>query len=239
MAEDSASQVNDLEAVARSRFGELSEAEQRLMRATPKGEFAYCGPSKSDTDPTNDPAKADSWGPERWILANLVSWLCRDSEPGKMVHAKGLQVHAAKILGKLDLSFASVASPLLFYRCEFTDSADLMFLECVTEYVRERPVYLKLLAAPIRFSRDPAVRRALRVAIANAFRAKDPSLTNEKALLAANIALQMVRGMTTLYAEAGPEEKPLIIAEYKKALTLYLGSVLSREERHPVMRRGR
>ena len=33
--------------------------------------------------------------------------------------------------------------------------------------------------------------------------------------------------MTTLYAEAGPREKPLIIAEYKKALTLYLGSVLS------------
>ena len=51
------------------------------------------------------------------------------------------------------------------------------------------------------------------VAIANAFRAKVPSLTNEKALLAANIALQMVRGVTTLYAEAGPEEKPLIIAE--------------------------
>jgi hypothetical protein len=38
----------------------------------------------------------------------------------------------------------------------------------------------------------------------------------------------MVRGMTTLYAEAGPREKPLIIAEYKKALTLYLGSVRPR-----------
>jgi len=58
-----------------------------------------------------------------------------------------------------------------------------------------------------------------------------PSLTKEKALLAANIALQMVKGMTTLYAEAGPREKPLIIAEYKKALTLYLGSVLSEDER--------
>jgi len=51
------------------------------------------------------------------------------------------------------------------------------FLERVIEFLRERPAYLKLLAAPIRFSRDPAARRALRVAIANAFRAKDPSLT--------------------------------------------------------------
>jgi AcrR family transcriptional regulator len=106
-----------------------------------------------------------------------------------------------------------------------------MFLECITKFVRERPAYLKLLAAPIRFSRDPAARRALRVAIANAFRAKDPSLTGEKALLAANIALQMVKGMTTLYAEAAPREKPLIVAEYKKALTLYLGSVLSQDKR--------
>ena len=105
------------------------------------------------------------------------------------------------------------------------------FLERITEFLRQRPAYLKLLAAPIRFSRDPAERRALRVAIANAFRAKDPSLTNEKAMLAANITLQMVKGMTTLYAEAGPREKPLIIAEYKKALTLYLGSVLSEDKR--------
>jgi AcrR family transcriptional regulator len=111
------------------------------------------------------------------------------------------------------------------------------FLERITEFLRERPAYLKLLAAPIRLSRDPAARRALRVAIANAFRAKNPSLNNEKAMLAANITLQMVKGMTTLYAEAGPGEKPLIITEYKKALTLYLGSVLSEDERPPKERR--
>jgi AcrR family transcriptional regulator len=105
------------------------------------------------------------------------------------------------------------------------------FLERVVEFLRERPAYLQLLAAPIRFSRDLDARRALRIAIANAFRAKNPSLTTEKAMLAANISLQMVKGMTTLYAEAGPREKPLIVAEYKKALALYLGRVLSEDER--------
>jgi AcrR family transcriptional regulator len=105
------------------------------------------------------------------------------------------------------------------------------FLERVIEFLRERPAYLQLQAAQIRLSRDPALRRALRVAIANAFRAKDPSLTSEKAMLTANISLQMMKGMTTLYAEAGPKEKPLIVAEYKKVLTLYLGSVLSEDER--------
>jgi hypothetical protein len=77
----------------------------------------------------------------------------------------------------------------------------------------------------------------LRIAIANAFRAKDPSLASEKAMLAANISLQMVKGMTTLYAEASLREKPLIIAEFKKALTLYLGSVLSEDERSSKERR--
>jgi AcrR family transcriptional regulator len=112
-----------------------------------------------------------------------------------------------------------------------------MFLERVIKFLRERPAYLQLLATPIRFSRDPAARRALRVAIANALRAKDPSLTGEKAMLAANVTLQMVKGMTMLYAEAGPRGKPLIIAEYKKALTLYLGSVLSVDERSSKERR--
>jgi hypothetical protein len=54
-----------------------------------------------------------------------------------------------------------------------------------------------------------------------------------RAMLAANVTLQMVKGMTTLYAEAAPGEKSLIIAESKKALTLYLGSVLSRDKRPP------
>jgi AcrR family transcriptional regulator len=40
------------------------------------------------------------------------------------------------------------------------------FLERVIECLREGPAYLQLLAAPIRFSRDPSARRALRVAIA-------------------------------------------------------------------------
>lgn len=102
-----------------------------------------------------------------------------------------------------------------------------LFIEYVTEFVQERPGYLSLIAAPIKFSRDPESRKGLRMVIANAFRAKAPALTAERALLAANVAVQMVRSMTTLYAEAAPQEKSLVIAEYKKIMTLYLESVLA------------
>lgn len=101
------------------------------------------------------------------------------------------------------------------------------FLERMTEFVTERPAYLKLTAAPIRFKRDPAAKRALRMTIANAFRAKNPSLSSEKALLAANVVLQIIRGMTTMFTHASPKEKLVVAAEYRELLTLYLGEVLS------------
>src|SRR5580692_4657190 len=60
-----------------------------------------------------------------------------------------------------------------------------LFIERITEFVQEHPAFLKLLAAPIRFRRAPAARKASRVAIANAFRAKNPSLSNDQSILAA------------------------------------------------------
>ncbi len=101
-----------------------------------------------------------------------------------------------------------------------------LFIERITEILQVRPAYLRLLAAPIRLRRDPAAKRVLRANIANAFRAKNPSLSDERAMLAANVTIEMVRGLKTLYAEAGDKGKDLIVAEFKKALTLYLESVL-------------
>jgi AcrR family transcriptional regulator len=100
------------------------------------------------------------------------------------------------------------------------------FIECITEFVHRRPAYLALLSAPTRFRRDPSTRRALRIAIANAFRARNPALSEEKSLLMANVALQIVKGMTNLYTQVTPKEKPQVTAEFKNVLTLYLGSVL-------------
>jgi AcrR family transcriptional regulator len=101
-----------------------------------------------------------------------------------------------------------------------------LFIERITEIFQVRPAYLRLLAAPIRLRRDPAAKRVLRINIANAFRAKNPSLSDEQAVLAANVTVQLVKGLITLYGEAGDKTKDLIVEEFKKALTLYLGSVL-------------
>ena len=52
------------------------------------------------------------------------------------------------------------------------------------------------------------------MAIANAFQTKNPSLSKEQALLAANLSLQMVRGMMSLYGEADSKGKVLVVAEF-------------------------
>jgi hypothetical protein len=40
----------------------------------------------------------------------------------------------------------------------------------------------------------------------------------------------MVRGLRTLYAEAEPKGKNLVVDEFKKVLTSYLGTILSQNE---------
>jgi AcrR family transcriptional regulator len=102
-----------------------------------------------------------------------------------------------------------------------------LLIERITQFVQQRPAFLKLLAAPIRFRRDPAARKASRAAIANAFRAKNPLLSNERSILAANVTIQIVRGMMTTYEETDPKGRSLVADEFKRALTLYLSSVLS------------
>ena len=109
---------------------------------------------------------------------------------------------------------------------EFAD----LFIERITELVRQRPAYLSLATAPVRFRRPPAAKKALWAAIGNAFRARNASLSEDQSVLAAKVTLQMVSGLMMLYAEAAPKGKDLVVDEFKKVLTSYLGTVVYQEE---------
>ena len=85
--------------------------------------------------------------------------------------------------------------------------------------MQDRPAWLNLLAAPISFRREQSVRRALRSTIADVFRTKNRFLSSERALLAANVAVQIVKGMRTLYGEAEAKSRDLVAAEFRKVLT--------------------
>src|SRR4029077_626827 len=105
------------------------------------------------------------------------------------------------------------------------------FIDCITDFVQDRPAWLNLLAAPVSFRRAQSARKALRSTIADALRTKNPFLSSERALLAANVAVQLVKGMITLYREAEAKSRDLVAAEFRKVLTSYLQGVLSERGR--------
>jgi AcrR family transcriptional regulator len=106
-----------------------------------------------------------------------------------------------------------------------------LFVDCITDFVQDRPTWLNLVAAPIPLHRAKSARKALRSTIADAFRGKNPFLSRERALLAANVAVQIVKGMTTLSREAEAKSRDLVAAEFRKVLTSYLQRVLCERER--------
>lgn len=108
--------MDELEALSIRRFGKLSKAERLLVNCASKGEIAQFGPD-------SDPAKANNWGSDRVIRAELIRWLCADREANKRVDTRGVRVISAKLTGKLDLSYATVPFPLYLQNCAFLDDA--------------------------------------------------------------------------------------------------------------------
>jgi hypothetical protein len=124
-AENPLGRPPDLDTLARARFGELSQAEVRLLAAIPNGRFAVCGPNMSDADPVNDPANSGTWAADRDIRADLIRWLCVDRIARELVDPMGIQVYGARIPGAIDLSSVTVPFGLTLRRCRSMDQASL------------------------------------------------------------------------------------------------------------------
>jgi hypothetical protein len=122
----------DLLKLAEAHFQPLRDAERKLLSAAPVGEMAWCGPSQKDFDPSNNALKADSWGPERSIRANLIRWLCIDRDARAFIDPRGIQAHGARIEGGLDLSFVRVRFPLALRCCSLQEETKLRFLRIPT-----------------------------------------------------------------------------------------------------------
>lgn len=115
----------DLESIARECFDNLTAAELELLRAAAKGELAVCGVSDDLSDPTNDPNKADDWSIERHVRADLLTWLCLDRRASNLVHPKGIKLIGAKIATEIDLSFITIAFPLVLAQCRLLKGLNL------------------------------------------------------------------------------------------------------------------
>jgi AcrR family transcriptional regulator len=98
--------------------------------------------------------------------------------------------------------------------------------DVMIDFMENRPAYIPLMNAPKNYRRDPAARNRLRELFAALFRAKRPELTQEAAFRIANVTVEVVKGMSPLYADAKAAEREEIVREFKLLLTSYLSSRL-------------
>jgi AcrR family transcriptional regulator len=89
------------------------------------------------------------------------------------------------------------------------------------QFAARHPAFLPLLDIPPT-ARSPRRRQMIRGRIAEVLRARRPDLPQIRAQRVATVVHQMLKGLLTLYAQAGPREGAAIIAEYKTVLAGYL-----------------
>jgi AcrR family transcriptional regulator len=99
-------------------------------------------------------------------------------------------------------------------------------IDRMAEFVGGRPGYFTLLTAPIHFRRDAASRSHLRTQFSKAFLIKSPALSQEDALLAANVTVQIIKGMLAACTDVEAKRRGALVHEFKRALTNYLTDIL-------------
>jgi AcrR family transcriptional regulator len=141
--------------------------------------------------------------------------------PNKEAIARALRHRCAEEMKALWAPLASEGAGL-----SMEELVDRM-LAVLIDFMKKRPELIPLMNAPVKYERNPASRIQLRELFAALFRGKRPDLTAAEAFRVANVALQVVKGLRPLYAEAHTEEEREAIAlEFKLLLTSYLGARL-------------
>ncbi|MGH7915276.1 MAG: hypothetical protein ACREPW_11620, partial [Candidatus Binataceae bacterium] len=116
-----------LEQLARSNFGDLDDAELKLVHAAPQRALIWVGPNTNINSPDNDPSNASQWPPARTIRAALLRWLAADPQARPYVHPSGIGIGGAVIDGQLDLSYLTLNSPLTIVSSSIPEGMDFSF----------------------------------------------------------------------------------------------------------------
>ncbi len=113
--------MSELDTRATTEFSTLTAAERVLLAAAARGQVADCGVENAAANGRN----RSSWGESRTIRAELLRWLCVDKGASACIDLRGVAITSARIVGKLDLAYASLHFPLMIVRSMIGDGIDL------------------------------------------------------------------------------------------------------------------
>lgn len=100
-------------------------------------------------------------------------------------------------------------------------------IEGMLSFVSDRPAYLPLMSAPVAYARSAAARQPLRRTIADALQRVNPKMTSDYAFLVAQVVVELIKGLLSIYKQAAARDKALVTGEFKALMKLYLASALS------------
>jgi len=127
--------------MAQERFGvALSAAERKMLEGAPDRMIPWVGPDTDPNNPANDAGRGDKWGPDRTIRAELLKWLCTDPAALQYVHESGPSLAAARIAGKLDLSYLRGPKPITLLRCYAPDGFDISYAQLTSFEVKRSKI---------------------------------------------------------------------------------------------------
>ena len=111
---DNVEDAGALDALARHKFEALSPAETGLVSAAATGAVHDC-PPKCDASIPNATS----------VRAEFLRWLCESNEAAPYIHAKGLRLRGARVLGHLDLEAVNAPFGLSFEKCAILEGVTL------------------------------------------------------------------------------------------------------------------
>jgi AcrR family transcriptional regulator len=107
------------------------------------------------------------------------------------------------------------------------------FIEQTRSFVEKHPAYFHIMDAPIKVKRSSQARDRLRSHLIAILRTVEPSWSDDVLRIVADVIPSLCKAMCTLYAEAAPERRSGVVAEYVMIMTGYLASRQSRTQASP------
>ena len=106
-----------------------------------------------------------------------------------------------------------------------SDLADI-FVEGALAFARERPAYLPLFGAALVASRSQVDRQHLRKAFADALHRLDPRVTGDKALLGAQVIIELIKALFAVTKQIAPKNREIVTGEFKRLVEFYINEVV-------------
>ena len=92
--------------------------------------------------------------------------------------------------------------------------------------IKEWPAYLHLLDAPVAHSRSASARRPVRKTIATALQAINPQVPDERAFIHAQVIVELIKALVSVYKYSAPKERDAVGNEFKKIMRFYIADAL-------------